>query len=678
MGFGSRLTLHQALLVIRHYLDSNPVFTMAMRAIGQVYADPEEVPRTARDSLGGDRLVLDNGALGMPRAGSAIGLFRGRWAGVPVGGCGYVQDARFRRQTPEARRRVCPMRRGFRALAGIGILVAAGVVLTIPDHVVGAVQPHPLDAFGSDWPVYHHDPLGSGVDTSGTDLTPASVAWTSAALDGRIFGEPLVEAGRVVVATENDTVYALNPDTGAVTWSTHVGTAVPSRHLPCGDISPVVGITGTPVIDPTRSEVFAVSDELAGSSAQHYLVGLDLATGAVLLHQAISLPGSDQLAQLQRTGLTLDDGNVVAGFGGNAGDCGNYHGWVVSVPEGGGTEQSFEVASAPGDSQGAVWMGGAAPIVDTSGNIWVATGNSAFSTSSDTYDNSDGVIELNSALVEQQFFAPSSWYTDNGSDLDLGSSSPVLLGSGLVFQAGKSQTAYVMSNASLGGVGGQLASAGSYCGADVDGGSAVVGDIVYTPCEGGVVKTQVAPGSPPTITSVWQTSTGSGGPPIVAGGLVWTINPGNGQLSGLDTSTGDASQTFALGSEANHFATPSVADGLLLAASTNRIHAFDGPAGLPPPAFHITTTSLPNATRGVGYSVQLAATGGATPYKWKIVTGSGTLPEGLKLKSNGLLSGTPRAQDTATTYAFTVQATTKKSKGNPKLFATQALTLQLL
>jgi outer membrane protein assembly factor BamB len=505
------------------------------------------------------------------------------------------------------------------------------------------------------------------------------VAWTSTALDGAIFGEPLVEAGRVVVATENNTVYALAPDNGAVMWSTHVAAAVPSGDLPCGDISPTVGITGTPVIDPGRSEVFAVTDELVGGSAQHYLVGFDLSTGVVLLHQAISLPGSDQSAQLQRTGLALDGGNVVAGFGGNAGDCGNYHGWVVSIPEGGGAEASFEVASPSGDGQGAVWMGGAAPIVDSSGHVWIATGNSAFSSSTDAYDNSDGVIELNSGLVEQQFFAPSTWFSNNHVDADLGSSSPVLLGSNLVFQAGKSQTAYVMSGSSLGGVGGELVAQGSYCGADVDGGSAVVGNVVYTPCQAGVVATQVTAGSPPTVTSIWRTSTGSGGPPIVAGGLVWTIDPGNGKLLGLSPSTGNASQSFALGSEANHFPTPTVADGLLLAASTNRVHAFDGPAGLPPPGgFQITTTVLPPATRGAFYSIPLGATGGALPYRWKIVPGSGKLPRGLRLKSDGLLFGTPKTHDTPGNYTFTVQATTHKSKGNPKMAATQPLTLGLL
>jgi hypothetical protein len=155
---------------------------------------------------------------------------------------------------------------------------------------------------------------------------------------------------------------------------------------------------------------------------------------------------------------------------------------------------------------------------------------------------------------------------------------------GLILQAGKSQIAYVLLRSSLGGVGGQRAERSPYCSANVDGGSAISGEVVYTPCQDGVVKTRVTPGrsgQPPTITSVWRTSTGSGGPPILAGGLVWTI--GRGKLYGLDPATGNATQTFSLGSVANHFPTPSVADGLLLAPVTNTVEAFDGPNGLPPP-----------------------------------------------------------------------------------------------
>ena len=317
--------------------------------------------------------------------------------------------------------RARPVRVGVLLSSALLVAFGTAVVAGLPSGAAAAATsgPVPHTVFGTSWPVYHHDGLGSGVDPTSTDLSPATPAWTSTALDGDVYGEPLVEVGRVIVATENDTIDELAANTGAVLWSTHIGTAVPSGRLPCGNISPTVGITGTPVIDPARSEVFAVTDEAAGSSAQHYLVGLDLYTGAVILHQAITLGSSDQLAQLQRTGLALDDGNVVAGFGGNDGDCGNYHGWVVSIPEGGGPQMSFEVASNPGDSQGAVWMGGAAPEVDGQGNIWFTTGNSAFSSSGDAYDDSDGVIELSPSLQVVQSFAPSTWYSDNGSDLDM-------------------------------------------------------------------------------------------------------------------------------------------------------------------------------------------------------------------------------------------------------------------
>ncbi len=471
-----------------------------------------------------------------------------------------------------------------RTVVAIAVTVGALSVVSWAPSADGTTAVQPRAGFGSNWTVYHQDALGSGVDPSGTSLSPPTAAWASPTLDGQIYGEPLVYNGLVYVATENDTVYALAANTGAVQWSNHLSTPVPSGDLPCGDISPSVGITSTPVIDPSRNEIFVVADELSGASnASHHLMGLDLSTGATLLDTVVDPAGSTPLAQLQRAGLALDAGRVLVGFGGNDGDCGSYHGWLVGVPEGGGAQSTFEVAAASGDSQGAIWMGGAAPVVDGSNNIWLATGNSAFHSSSDSYDDSDGVIELSSGLAVEQYFAPSSWYSDNGSDLDLGSSSPALMGNGLLLQIGKSHIAYVVSQASPGGVGGQAASQGSYCSSDVAGGSAVSGDVVYSPCLSGVVMSTVTPGSPPTLSRGWQTSTGSGGAPIVAGGLVWTIDHNNGMLYGLDPSTGSATYVLSIGAVANHFPTPTVADGLLLAASSTQVHAFAGPGGTPPP-----------------------------------------------------------------------------------------------
>jgi hypothetical protein len=98
------------------------------------------------------------------------------------------------------------------------------------------------------------------------------------------------------------------------------------------------------------------------------------------------------------------------------------------------------------------------------------------------------------------------------------------------------------------------------------------------------------------------------------------------------------------------------------------------PAGPATSSFSIATTSLSNAVRGAAYSYQLQATGGAAPYRWKLI---GTLPRGLKLHPSGLLSGTPRLTSQSGPYIFTVQAKAKKSKGHPAQEATQVLTLSV-
>jgi outer membrane protein assembly factor BamB len=427
----------------------------------------------------------------------------------------------------------------------------------------------------SNWTTFDHDSMRTGVDTSGNSFTGATEAWTSPNLDGQLYGQPLVYADRVFAATENDTVYALAADSGQVLWSTHLATPVTASNLPCGDITPTVGITGTPVIDTARSELFVVADEAATPVASHHLIGLDLSTGTVLLDEVVDPPGTDPAAQLQRVSLALDDGSVIIGFGGNSGDCADYHGLVVSAPEDGATPTTYVVASPAGDSQGAVWMGGAAPTVDTLGDIWVATGNSEYHSSTDTYDDSDSVLELSPTMQLLQSFAPSDWYADNNSDLDLGSGAPALLPNGLVFEVGKSKTAYVLKQSDLGGVGGQVASTSNFCFSD--GASADLNGTLFVPCSNGVHAVTVSSSAP--VASWTAAASSATGSPIVAGGLVWSIGGGN--LYALDLSTGARVDTFSLGSYSTHFPSPSAADGLLLAPAGNHIDAFDGSAGLP-------------------------------------------------------------------------------------------------
>ncbi len=297
----------------------------------------------------------------------------------------------------------------------------------------------------------------------------AASAWSSPALDGELYGEPLVSAGRVYVATENDTVYALSAATGKVAWSRHLATPVPAGSLPCGDIHPTVGITGTPVIDPARAEIFVVADEESNGHPAHVLAGLSTATGRVEMTRDVDPAGADTAALLQRTGLTLAGGRVVFGFGGNDGDCATYRGRVVSVPETGGPPSIFTVDGKAGQSQGAVWMGGAAPAVDADGDVWVTVGNGSVYQASRGYDDSDSVLDLSPSMKLLQYFAPASWAANNSRDLDM-SAEPALLSGGRVLIAGKSGIAYLLSGAHLGGIGGQLASTQPVCGANIDGG----------------------------------------------------------------------------------------------------------------------------------------------------------------------------------------------------------------
>ena len=483
-------------------------------------------------------------------------------------------------------------RRSLLACAFAGILYGAALLLGLhPTGSAGAAS-----APGVSWSTYHGDALGSGVASGLASVNTTSPAWQSKALDGQLFGQPVAVGASIFVATENDTVYALNATNGTPLWSTHVGSPVPSSSLPCGNISPTVGVTGTPVIDVAKSELYVVADELINGAPAHVLLGLNTTTGKIELNQNIDPAGSDPAALLQRTGLSLDQGRVILGFGGNYGDCGAYHGWVVSVPEGGGTPHDFEIDSAAGEREGAVWMGGGAPAIDSAGNIWVSAGNGSVTSSGHAYDNSDSVLELSPSLSLLQYFAPTTWPSDNAADKDF-SATPALLADGEVVIAGKSRVVYLLNGAHLGGIGAQQASLPSGCGDDIDGGMAVVGTTVYLPCLTGTQAVQVT-ASPPSLHLAWGASVG-GGPPIVAAGLVWTIDQ-DGHLYGLNPNTGKTVQQGEIGVPANHFPTPGVGAGLMLATSANRVVAFSTTASGSAPSTSTTTstttTSVPTTS----------------------------------------------------------------------------------
>src|SRR5947208_1274294 len=188
-------------------------------------------------------------------------------------------------------------RRG--SLVGVVVLVACTATSTTtsppPSPASPATTPsvRPAPPTGGSWVTYHADRTRSGV-AAGPSLADVRHAWTSAQLDGTIYAEPLAIGARIITATENDTVYALDAATGAVVWRRHLGTPVDSSTLPCGNIAPTSGITATPVADPVAGVLYVAAFL---SPARHELFALRDASGAVMWHRPIDPPGMDPRTQ---------------------------------------------------------------------------------------------------------------------------------------------------------------------------------------------------------------------------------------------------------------------------------------------------------------------------------------------------------------------------------------------
>jgi outer membrane protein assembly factor BamB len=450
---------------------------------------------------------------------------------------------------------------------------------TVPTAAPATTEPSAPGSAAS-WTSYHGNAEATGVQVGPINVLPARQAWTSPVLDGQLYGEPLVADGRIVAATENDTVYVLAAGSGQILWSRHLANPVPSGDLPCGDIAPEVGITGTPVIDLARHEIFVDADTVIqgpssshGVEASHRLFGLDLFTGKVELNQpAMPNAGEDQLAQLQRPGLSLDHGRVIIAYGQNTGDCpgpnGPAHGYLVSIPETGGPLDYFQIGS--GGDRGAVWMGGSSPVVDPQGNVYVASADGYNLGAGQPYDDSDAVLELSPAMQLESNFYLSDWQQLSADDLDLGTGDPALV-NGFVFQIGKTDIAYLLRQGHLGGEDGEVASL-PMCHGNPDGGHAVLGSVVYVPCPNGVTAIRVS-AKAPYLEQLWTDDDGAAGSPIIADGLVWTIGADN-AVHGLNPASGKQVVSIPFGGSANHFPTPSAADGLLLLPGVNQVFAF--------------------------------------------------------------------------------------------------------
>ena len=446
------------------------------------------------------------------------------------------------------------------------LLVLAAGCGSGPGRVVESAAATATAVDSTHWHGYHHDAEHSGYQPGMPRPSALRPAWR-ATLDGVVQASPLVVGDLVIAATEHNTVYGLRRTTGRVVWSRHLGAPVPSSSLPCGNITPVVGITGTPVFDSVSGRVFAVTTTPSGSGLRHDLVGLNYRTGAQSFRRNVDPAGSDPRVQNQRGALGLAKGRVLVTYGGHAGDCGNYHGYLVSVPAAGsGAITVFRTGTG---REAGLWQP-SGPSVDRFGNAYVVAGNG--SATGGAYDGSDSVNQVDPAtgrLLSR--FAPAGWAAENAHDLDLGSSGAALIGD-KVWVQGKTGTGYLLRQGALGGVGHPLRSLSGAC-ATQFGGPAVHNNVVIAPCTDGL--RQLVLRSDGNVVAGWRAPAAVTGSPVIGAGLVWALDPGAGVLYALGEGSGRVFSRIAVGSTVR-FATPALSGGLVLVPTRTGITAVSG------------------------------------------------------------------------------------------------------
>ena len=307
--------------------------------------------------------------------------------------------------------------------------------------------------------VYTHkyDNTRQGANPSETVLTPQNVNSTTFGklttfdVDGYIFGQPLIVPGVTIngasqnvvyVATEHDSVYAFDA-TGAATaplWKVSFlvngATTVPQGDVG-STIFPEIGITSTPVIDPSTSTIYVVAETKENGNYFHRLHALDLATGAEKFSGPVVIQAStagtgggaanSQIAftsqsHLQRPALTLYNGMVLIGFG-SQGDNGTWHGWVMAY-DAASLQQDWVFNVTPNGAYGALWMAGGGLAVDAQGGIYFITANGTYGTGA---DYGDSIVRLNSTGQVVDYFTPDTQANLEANDLDLGSGGAMIL-----------------------------------------------------------------------------------------------------------------------------------------------------------------------------------------------------------------------------------------------------------
>ena len=347
---------------------------------------------------------------------------------------------------------------------------------------------------GTDVVTYHNDNARTGQNLSETSLAPGNVTSgtfgkvTLVALDGKVDAQPLYLSGLSIpgrgavdvlyVATEHGSIFAIDPTTTGAIWARSLLGAgeVPSEAVGgCGQVTPEIGITATPVIDRARGVIYVVAMSKSGSTYFQRVHALDLTTGAELFGGPKTITATfpksggtvtfDPRLYEERSGLTITNGKLILAFTSHC-DAGAYTGWVM-VYDPATLAQTSVLNVTPNGSMGAIWMAGAGPAADSAGNVYLLDGNGTFDTTLNAsgfptngdYGNAFIKISTTGALAVADYFATFDTVSKSNGDTDLGSGGtlllPDLIDSGgtlrhLAVGAGKDAHIYVVNRDSMG------------------------------------------------------------------------------------------------------------------------------------------------------------------------------------------------------------------------------------
>lgn len=339
---------------------------------------------------------------------------------------------------------------------------------------------------------YHGDTLRTGWFSSETQLTVSNVnpqtfgLLQTVVLDGRVDAEPLYLSqlnipGKgihnvIVVATENNSVYGIDADTGAILAHRNLGTPVPYTYKKGSSVYPLIGILGTPVIDRTAGVMYLVADTYNGSRDSFSLHAISITTGRNIVPPAV-IRFTAELSNgttwtfnpeyhIQRPGLLEANGSIYVAFGSTGDKQPTFsRGSILRYDAVTLAFLGSDVTNTLWDNSApfyltSIWQSGYAPAADANGDIYFSTANSDPNTPSYSamFNHPESVIHFSGDLTTLlDSFTPYNYFTLDQSDADLGSGGVLLLPdqSGsvphLAVAGGKSGRGYLLDRDNLGG-----------------------------------------------------------------------------------------------------------------------------------------------------------------------------------------------------------------------------------